>query len=689
MALPFRADILERPIVQYQPQMPPFLPPPRLVLMPEIEYLRPQVATMIANEIGVKSYGNPARVFMYNQMSGNNWQNQDYGDVIDFTMNMIAINIRKGIYRTAEQGIGDAVSQATTMFASKRIFEYPEIKGMCAPQVVDAAMQNLQLYNNLNQEINSMNRQPTSFPNPGTFQPNPTQPHQSPYPPYPVDPRMAPQGYPQGYDPRMVPQGYPQGFDPRMVPQGYPPVFDPRMAPPGYQAGYDPRFDPRNQQYPGQFQQAQAPTPGMGSRFGVGPSNENPISQTQFFDRHNRQPSRPEVTPPPAPVEEVATEADWAPSASQPYKSLINPDLYEKRYSFTTDSSGSRIVMESIVTGDKMDREKHAIMMLGDSFKLDGVLRQELVGDSAAELANIKSDVLEAATVTTTASDDSNKEAVIDFVYPNWFVDPFLESAIFEGKVKQKIHQKNHEAGVYRYFVTVAKPVITKESHRQVLPDLAGCKNFATLAKRLYSIGATVEEQSHLSPMKEPTLTDMVMYCNQIEMVLTDLVNDFLKNKLSLSGLKIDSFVEDINDVRKYLETKYSTAFAAAYDRFELEVCQSGLFQPMSEETEAVLTSELKPEDTDDVIFTFIPVDHSITYIGLLDRELNFNVGKNDTLLIREAISPVLFKIAESLYAHKKAMGVTLHDLLVTSDNVVYKLHKGYLGFDSYLISRA
>lgn len=638
MALMHNAQYPEVPLLQYAPGNPPFFPqvqcPP--MLAPYVAV----IASLAANEASMKATQNPARMFTYNLLAANNWQNQAYTEAVWLCCMVLDSGMRKGAYATVEQGLEASVAQTMSLFTSRIIFENHELKSIIDPTIVHGAMQNIGTLNNFMQEFTTGMpvQQQTQYPQQG-FRTAPNQ--------------QAIQTF-----------RYPQHN------QNQPPALYSRYH------GTVPNT-----------QAAQNTNPAIGSNTSIfsntqSASEGSPTDQSRYF-RARQAPQETPAQHVPVNQEVSCTKMDWRPSAMQPYLSMVDPRSHAVSY---VRRNGDVVEIIQPIQENDMDRGKHAIVLLGNTYPLDGVIRNELMEANVATLSMVtSSDIIDAK-----ATGDGSAELmeINEHIYTTTLVDTFLEFSLFAGRLKQTQYQNRHAScNVYRCFSTIFKPLVTKEMYRGYLENLSSTTSFVKLAQALKAQSAALTEllEGDVGYDKEDA-DDLALYLNAIDLELTARINSFLANNLSLAGVTISSFMDDIASLRPYLEKKYSSRYSAALDQYEFAIV-GGLLVDLSEDLERQLTEQLN-EDGMDFKFSFIPTCYSFTYANVLSSELGISVGANESLLIRERESPMLFKIAHSLFRQQDAMDmVPAHNLLLTQDQKTFKLHKGYLSVDSYLIS--
>jgi hypothetical protein len=132
--------------------------------------------------------------------------------------------------------------------------------------------------------------------------------------------------------------------------------------------------------------------------------------------------------------------------------------------------------------------------------------------------------------------------------------------------------------------------------------------------------------------------------------------------------------------------------YEAGFSRFEEDLMKV-IFNPAEESWTDELLDQMFYEpgqEKPDVVFLTEGV--CITYIGLTYRELNLNLKAEEALLIRDSITPELWKIADSAFEQNKAFPAVREYYLITRDDKVLKFHKSYVGLNNenrYLISLA
>ena len=678
--LPFRTDVASLPIVQYGPGQPPFVP--QLTVHPQVQIYLPEVASTVVNELGMKAYNNASRMFAYNILSDNAWNNPRFLDLVLFVCDAIACNLIEGKIASPQQGLYDTISQCITMVVSGLMFEFPELKTGLPPNVVDAAMQNVQVCSDLKNKINIIlkkgnNMYGNQYPQQMPQQPYPQQPVQQGYPQQPVGYPQPPmqQGYPQ------QPVGYPQQMQPQqpMQPMGYPQQQ--------YAGAVDQYGRPLNVPTQPYYQQPQInqaagrwvsqPQPQPQQSFGVsnqapqqGFVQQNPISQAEAFNRFARQaePAQPEplIVEPDVPP----TRADWKPSEEQPY--LNNYDPLTHRVVYRRKKDGT--VIQELEKLTMLDRNKHRTV-------LNCIPIQPQLEEKATEVA--KREIV---------ARQLSEKANIDSVETNYVLaaENFLEEAVVDGYVKWIKHQKKDKDKAYRCYAIVSNPLISKSSGREFLNSFSDCATLSALALRLRAIAEALKTWN--TDAKSDNMMDNAGYLSYVDGLLTEVLNSFIRNNLSLETLTIDSFVEDYPELRRYLATSYGDRYAMALQSFDQQAMTSLMLLPEKEIVDVLEYNLVDGVEGVELFVNFVPMVCSFTYSHLTSKELGINPKTGAAELISKEENPVLFNMVESLFRKNKegdlASITPTYNYLITRDNVRYKLYNGQVGIDCYLIGK-
>lgn len=152
--LPVSADVHQVPPEQFPTRNPPFLP--NVVVLPEAQSLLVHAASMVANEVGFLSTQTNARMFMFNLLSQNYWNNATYSDVVKLVCDLATLKARTGEAPSAGSALNDAVTEALALVCSSLIVDFPDLSVYLTTEQVAAAHNNNNTYHLLINDIDAM-----------------------------------------------------------------------------------------------------------------------------------------------------------------------------------------------------------------------------------------------------------------------------------------------------------------------------------------------------------------------------------------------------------------------------------------------------------------------------------------------------------------------------------------------------
>lgn len=619
MALPVNCEQPIVAIVQYDPMSPPVMP--AVSVLPQVNHLLPSITSAVINEAGVRAHSNKARMFCYNLLVNNFWNNNSFIEVVKLVADALCVKTNKGIYRFPDTGVNETVQEVLALYTSNLVFTYPELKSVIPPQVMNVAYQNVPTLNALKQEINNMyNNAPGNMPHPGypmgNQQPNMGGFAQTPMMGHPMAPYPQQGMHPQQgmvYNPHMQqPMGYPQ--------QGMMQPMPMQQAPMG--SNYPERAWGNNVQPQSSFNNDE--------RFD--------IKQDRYFTRVVSEVKPVEHTHVPEPKPEVKE------------KEVNNEYL-------------------TVVGGSEMDRSKHQITFFENSYKTDGVVRYKNYEESVQRIKEIDVDL-------------DQPDAANIYVSPTWLLDDCVDVAITSGQIKQYEVQKTASANnMFRCFAIVARPFISSEDISGYMNSLKSAGTFTSLAIKIKSLATSIDAKKD----EFENASAVISFLSRVDIFMTNMVNDFLQNKLMLYKVKIESFSEDIGILDNHLRNK-NYLFAESLSRFEKDAIDI-LFNKLGDDALEMLEEAMNlPEN---VKFSYLTTNHSFTYTSMNDKELGYKVG-DKAVIIDKQVAPVLYEVAHSLTKHKKQSGSrTLYDWFITADGIRYRLYKSDATEGQYMIVKA
>lgn len=611
------------PLCRYDWNSPPYLP--AIPLPQQVENMRAPIATCVANEASGKATTSSARMYCFNLFATNNWNNQQFAETVKLVGEYVCLQLSKGAVRDLQTAIPEAANLILTMYVSALIFQVPELKNSVHPNVVQAASQNAPQFENLKREIAQMNNM---HPNMGMMP-------------------MMNNGYPQQQ--QMYPQMQ-QPMYPGMHPQMQQPMYPQHMQQPYYQ-------NPQQQQ-----QQFANVTSGFSGGGGFAPQM-NPNGYTAPED--DRYASRVvQQAPPPTPVSNTQLVQQNHPhevhhtQQSPYYRDQQAPKV-------ETPQAKPQPTELTIEQGTEMDRSKHQLAYFGGLVTQDLRPRMEAFQKSADQL---KVAYLE----------DENSP-----VKAEWTIAFSLPEAISMGRVEYQKRQETGAKDLYREFVMVATPIPAGKGLVEYWEAIRGGTSFVGVAKKMQHLSVSLQQTKTDNNADE--VASSLNFLSAIDVKLTDLVNDFLKINLGLKGVKIDSFVSDIESLGPYLYKNYGALEQQAFTSFEGDIFDVLMYTFSAETKQDILS--VFGEGAEDQ-YPLFPESYSVTHLFLNSKELGYHVT-DEPVRINPQNTPALFNVVDSLLSHKKAIEMaTVSDLLVCSDGVMFQVYRNCRIQGDYLIAK-
>lgn len=248
-----------------------------------------------------------------------------------------------------------------------------------------------------------------------------------------------------------------------------------------------------------------------------------------------------------------------------------------------------------------------------------------------------------------TKKSDSIKE---EFVLEN-----SLEDFILTGKIYYLENQlKTGTRSFYRVFGSIANGYIATDNFENLIDRWKINKTFRSLA---LAIKTDINElQIHQDALQ---FNGMVVAMSQI---LTKAINNFLKFVLS-TGIQIDSFIEDGEDLETYLQTKLTEpqfiVFQSWQKHFLMEFHNSE-----SRKYEKALF--ILPEKFN---FYSMPTMISAAYIPVNKlQELNVNLKKGESTVVSEKQHPVIWELCRTIQFQREEFSADYSDdYIITADD--------------------
>ena len=543
--LPVSVDYPAVQLAQYPQNNPPFVP--AIAVSHEASAIVVLVAALIANEAANYASRGPHRMFCYNLLCDANWQNTNYAELIRTTCEYAVLKWRQGQAQSPASAASECVTEMLSMFTSSLVVNFNELASLLPPDVVNASLNNSQVYNDVLNQIDMMSGQLA----------------QQPYQPQRSIPMQNQRGGPQ------VRHHQPQ----RGV------VQVPR-----------------------------------------GSATVRPYQGTSAVQAENVQTSR--------------------------FASVKKPVEKQPQQEVTLPKADENIVFEGI---DTVNRQHHCIIYGGVEYP--------------ASTSKTRRRIEEQIEVLEEADPDSLKTAIPE-LNSEWYLETTLDG-IFTSIRATNLHSDVGNLVVNYGFVVT--PVFSAlDITKSLFNELSRCASFGFAVQALNSFLERNKKET------KDKLRASLAIVNQIDRYMTKLVRRYLENEIG-EDINIDSFIEDVPGLAKYLNENFNGAYNKSYDDFQKKVL-SVVFK----HTRAAGSSE-------DPVATFFDLENAnvywdnlvssccVIYINASSLELGYNIDSSGKQ-IKQDKTPLLFRLINAALNVSEHTGATIETVVLTADNVCYDI---------------
>jgi hypothetical protein len=676
-SLPYNPTGFTSQPMQFNYNNPPFVPQSNKILPMFSQYIV-SVAAMVANEASAKATIHPGRVFLFNQLSDNNYANQKFVNAVELVFDLVVLALFKREANSIDTAIPIAVGQAMALCSAVNFSLYPDLRQHVDQNIYADAVTKVNMMQSLLQEITHAK---TAFmQQQGMGQPMMGQP-------------MMGHGQPMmSSGPNMGPMSSGNNF-----PQGRMYPTNPQMPQQAFQ-GHS-VFNSTPGQMPGMAPAQQGPVDvvsGSGKYDYLKNSINTPtppaapvhsaVNQSAFFN--TRVPAPEPVV---APVVMQQENLEWRPSILQSHP-LTCDTRYQKVINSKIKHTDNNEYVVSIIINlseEEMDQKRHTIgfvdravtSVVPSNFNT----RQEAFADGVGKFIERNEQSRNENEVTET-------EEMVDYQYGATSVaDTFLSSAIFRGRVlaKKVLQQKESDMTAFGMNLILASPVLVDTEQSVLFDQLDSASSYARL-QSILKTALTSPASSNVSKQ----------LAARVEKLFTKEINSLLRNSLSVPH-NMDSFIEDATDMIQFLQDKEGSAIAEAYRSAEVSFSNKYLNQLLLDE---VITDSLKQgldltiddahagaryAEGDSLECAFLTQCYSLTFLQVNSTDISVDTSGKIAGALTEQYTPVLYNLAKNIFSTKSENDqLTAHTLIITNDNVIYELHKGMLNKDCILISK-
>lgn len=630
--LPFPADRPLYPQQQIDVNRPAFVPqvPVANWLQPYLPYLTGVMMDVITRN----SPQGPISMFFYNQMSSNNWANQDFVSLVHSCADLMFLENQN--YIPTQNDIGNIVGRTVQSFLEMAsvyaIKQFPALWGYIAEPDKRNMQQAHYAFEQMMQNIQQM-RQATPAP-------------------MNVGQQVGMPGY---------------------------------GAPPQHQAYMNPG-QPQQQQYPQHQAMMGRPMAGMGAPGGgrsydAAPSQVQQAPPPQMAPVHQQQapvqPMKGQAMSPPNTQADNLVDPDnfsWKAPSDVPYPPAYNPITHTLKYSLGMNNVTKPILLDGTI--NVIDYDRHDIGTLFGKPPANSPVLLDNTGINAKLQDGIRDITQELMNV-----DDKNKQIEFTLSMENVLVETNLATAVMSTRVEMLAACPTVPM-VYRALAHVYTPVLGRTAEDELIRSFGTSNTYLELREKLGAAGEVAE----------------VELITTVNNRMTEHMNHILHKRLSIlpENMTVVDFVLDLDELMESLKDNYGDTVVKAFLKDQRKNIAS-LFRSINPDSAddrqlaESLTSDILLADwegrSDVPKFTFIGMTYSLTLLNVISHDLQIaglpDIGNG----LSSKYQPVLYNLAKSIFAADDAVGNVARHLVVTKDGRVLEVTRGDLANDWYLVS--
>lgn len=600
---------------------------------PQLMNLVPVVANALAIEIQQAAGRNPLRMFMFNQHAENGFANAVFAESVQKTMDYIWVQVAKNQISGPDQAIGMSVPQMAEMLCAYNLRLFPGLDLYLGNTNPDAVRNTIATYDAIMNEVRMLRQQAMGHQqntwNPGGGQGNAF-------------------------------SGNSWGLSNNQGRAGYSGSTNTGASSSFFSNSSAASSGNRPVVAAGKYGNNSTTTTNFSNNFQPTPTPEPPVNTTAIND-----PATPDYF-----TEYPASEGKvkWRPSIQYPYLPAYAPSTQEMFFKYQPDGSVEFIVR--LKDKNAMDYARHSTKCFGPIPKTFDIT------NASETMLNIEKGIQEMNKVVNEVDEDGKPVAEVKpFVYNGTFLDTCETSAWLIGARQRLIDSKDGELPmIYRFHSFIADPIISLVDEIDAVKNFANSSTFIELREK---INVAVKDAS-------PELWGTA------NRRMTDTINRVLKQNLSLPGVTIDSYIDDISDLIEYIGNKFGDTIQKEFLEHQAELIQ-GTFQNLGSNAEDLTTAFLEDHDFPEGVepkITYIASHYSMTYLNCVSYELDLELAKDTASAVLPTLHPMLHQLIDSLFTDiDKKSDKYLRHLIRTNDGRVLEVTRGYIGKDFYLIT--
>jgi hypothetical protein len=631
--LPFNPEAPQLPYLNLTLNNPPYVP--NYQGEPWARQLAPLVAAAAAIEIQQRAPTNPLRMFMFNQHAQNNFANPDFDGLVTGILDFVSMGGAQGRYRTPEEGVQDAVPKIIEMVCVSNVRNFPALERYLDPNMVPAMRNTINLFDNVVMEINAFKRSRSG----GGWNQGGGQPY--------VGGGGAWGGAPSGH------------FGTGRTDFGIPP-----MVPRAGHGGTTGLFGGGGPAQPFDFRGSGSISSDI-TRYGK--PLEQPFAQKDI-NMGNPVPGKEEN----ASTEIPAKDVNWRPGKEYPYYPAYNPRTHE--LFFKLNQNNEYIPVFKNRDQNAMDYNRHRLP------SVFGPIPRNLELDETGNTLKAIEEGIKQVSVETTENnkpENDGKDLRLTHVKQQTIVESCEKTVWFLASLDRlSVHENTKKIPfVYRAYAQISDPIVTINDDAAFVTNLGASRTFIELKEKMM---AAVNEVG----------MEVWNACNR---KITRMINRIINQNISIPGLSIDSFVDDIEDLQALLARKYGEEIREAFLKNQAKQINATLmlmYEPLAKQFTDSYMEDYDFEADRIPSIIYLASNYSLTYLNCHSYELELELAPNVGAAVVQSMMPVMHQMLDELFRDTDARSENFaRHLIRTNDGRILEAARGQIGEGIYVLT--
>ena len=637
--LPYSNETASSPTFNMQSGAVPFLPP--VQVPPYLQQSYPQIVFEAVSALQAEMTCNGLRMFLFNQMANNNWQNNDFVGFCEFLVRFIDLTLRTS---GGTRGIPDTIRSCAGIYtqfrASDNVTKFPQLLSGQSMEVVQACqqvcMKFMQTVGQMENAVNgSMNMQQPMV------------------------------GQPIGYGTPMMNQGTGRDYGTRFG--NAPAVQSPVMQTSVFNNNQPVQSIRNNSEWRGNKNNLAPAEPVTKITTDTTIQVQRPSNLTAVIAASNATDDKGHVNAKGEPVHAHSEEdVKWRPSKRHPYTYAYDPNFDVVAYHYDNDGSIMPVVHKRQI---QMDITKH--------------LSVPSISPNWTPKVDISPYGIKIVEVTAPAITPDDIVVVREKFPPslvfsdneNWTINDIILKST-------RLNKENQKPLIISSGILVDPVITLYEDMVDIIEAVLKTTNIEDVVKILLRARNEAEETNNL---------DMLQALIRIDKRLTDRLNRFVTSELSLTIGTITYFMEDILSLPSWMEARFGEGVSQALIKALPSIIEEALTLASGTLLEVFREEYCEFLKPDSVSIQILPFVNTCAYatVGISSIEFRAELPKTDASVgVTETNLPLLYHVAKMILSKRTNMDLKCHRYFMrTSDGVVFELTRGALN-EQYILIR-